>query len=234
MPGSGSWNSGRRFERLDRGDAVAEFHPGCRGLGNRLCGVLRAGRPWALVRSAESATGERRSRRGAQRRTRPARRWLLSPRWLAVLAVERRPAFGVALASRDVIGQAKGILMERFQISSDEAFRMLVRWSQNSNVKVRAVTAQLVWSGELPMGGGASRRTAQGAAGLNASGLLRRPARAEEKEWREMTTPWGGEPRLKVQMRRQKNIRCASSALPGATVGYEVVDMHRGWGAVTG
>jgi hypothetical protein len=84
---------------------------------------------------------------------------------------------------------------------------MLVRWSQNTNVKVRAVTAQLVWSGELPTGDGVSRRTAQGAAGLNASGLLRRPARAEEKEWREMTTPWGGEPRLKVQMRRQKGIR---------------------------
>ena len=77
-----------------------------------------------------------------------------------------------------MIGQAKGILMERFGISSDEAFRMLVRWSQNSKVKLRAVAAQLVWSGELPMGGGASRRTAQGAAGLNASGLLCRPARA--------------------------------------------------------
>ena len=38
----------------------------------------------------------------------------------------------------------------RFQISSDEAFRMLVRWSQNSNVKLPAVAAQLVWSGELP------------------------------------------------------------------------------------
>ncbi|HSU36200.1 MAG TPA: ANTAR domain-containing protein [Propionibacteriaceae bacterium] len=68
--------------------------------------------------------------------------------------------------------------MERFQISSDEAFRMLVRWSKNSNVKLRAVAAQLVWSGELPMGGGASRNAAQGAAGLNASGLLGRPARA--------------------------------------------------------
>jgi AmiR/NasT family two-component response regulator len=47
-------------------------------------------------------------------------------------------------------------LMERFQISSDEAFRMLVHWSQNWNVKLRAVAAQLVWPGELPMGGGAS------------------------------------------------------------------------------
>ena len=49
-----------------------------------------------------------------------------------------------------MIGQAKGILMERFQISSDEAFRMLVRWARNSNVKLPALAVQLVWSGELP------------------------------------------------------------------------------------
>ena len=33
---------------------MAEFQPGCRGLGNRLCGVLQAGRPRALVWSEES------------------------------------------------------------------------------------------------------------------------------------------------------------------------------------
>ena len=92
------------------------------------------------------------------------------------------------------------------------AFRMLVRWSQNSKVKLRAVAAQLVWSGELPMGGGASRRAARGAAGLNASGLLRRPARAEETEWREMTTPWGGEPRLKV--------KCGARRASGCFIGF--------------
>jgi hypothetical protein len=35
---------------------------------------------------------------------------------------------------------------------------MLVRSSQNSNVKLRAVAAQLVWSGELPMGGASRER----------------------------------------------------------------------------
>ena len=78
---------------------------------------------------------------------------------LAVLADREAAALRVALAGRDVIGQAKGILMERFRISSDEAFGILVRSSQYSNVKLRAVAAQLVWSGELPMGG-ESRRTA--------------------------------------------------------------------------
>ena len=126
------------------------------GIGSVVCFGLGARGRWF---GSRVSTGERRWHR-AQRRSRPARRWLLSPRSLAVLADRETAALRVALASRDVIGQAKGILMERFQISSDEAFRMLVRWSQNSNVKLRAVAAQLVWSGELPMGGGAPRRTA--------------------------------------------------------------------------
>ena len=54
-----------------------------------------------------------------------------------------------------MVGQVKGILMERFQISCPEAFRMLVRWSQNGHVKLRAVAAQLVPC-ELPRGSGAS------------------------------------------------------------------------------
>ncbi|NMO94081.1 GAF and ANTAR domain-containing protein [Actinomycetospora sp. TBRC 11914] len=42
----------------------------------------------------------------------------------------------VALASRDVIGRAKGILMERFDFREDEAFSLLVRSSQDTNMKV--------------------------------------------------------------------------------------------------
>jgi hypothetical protein len=41
-----------------------------------------------------------------------------------------------AVDSRDVIGQAKGILMERFTVSDDEAFQMLVRSSQETNMKL--------------------------------------------------------------------------------------------------
>jgi len=48
-----------------------------------------------------------------------------------------------ALATRDRIGQAKGILMERFGVGEDEAFRMLVKASQDTNVKLHAVAAWL-------------------------------------------------------------------------------------------
>ncbi|TDV51900.1 GAF and ANTAR domain-containing protein [Actinophytocola oryzae] len=42
-----------------------------------------------------------------------------------------------AVASRDVIGQAKGILMVRRHLTADEAFDVLCRTSQDLNVKVR-------------------------------------------------------------------------------------------------
>ena len=49
-----------------------------------------------------------------------------------------------ALKSRDLIGQAKGILMERENISDPEAFEMLKRISQQSNVKLRDIAVRLV------------------------------------------------------------------------------------------
>ncbi len=51
-----------------------------------------------------------------------------------------------ALESRDVIGQAKGILMEREKISADAAFEMLCTSSQHLNMKLRDVAAMLVAS----------------------------------------------------------------------------------------
>ncbi|MEJ3657912.1 ANTAR domain-containing protein [Actinomycetes bacterium KLBMP 9759] len=48
-----------------------------------------------------------------------------------------------ALDSRDVIGQAKGILMERRGISADEAFEVLRAASQNLNVKLTDVARTL-------------------------------------------------------------------------------------------
>ena len=48
-----------------------------------------------------------------------------------------------ALASRDVIGQAKGILMHRRGISADEAFDQLRRTSQDMNVKLADLAATL-------------------------------------------------------------------------------------------
>jgi ANTAR domain-containing protein/GAF domain-containing protein len=49
-----------------------------------------------------------------------------------------------ALASRAQIGQAVGIVMERYRLDPDRAFAFLVRVSQASNVKLHAVAAGIV------------------------------------------------------------------------------------------
>ncbi|WP_072806213.1 GAF and ANTAR domain-containing protein [Rhodococcoides yunnanense] len=61
------------------------------------------------------------------------------------LSGARRDAqFRSALASRDIIGQAKGIIMERFSIDALQAFRLLSKLSQGQNVPVAQIAAQLV------------------------------------------------------------------------------------------
>jgi GAF domain-containing protein len=52
-----------------------------------------------------------------------------------------------ALMNRDIIGQAKGILMERFKITSDQAFVVLAKVSQDSNRKLSAVAEDLARTG---------------------------------------------------------------------------------------
>lgn len=56
-----------------------------------------------------------------------------------------------ALDTRDVIGQAKGILMERFKITSQQAFQVLTRASSETNTKLRDVADHLTGSGEIPV-----------------------------------------------------------------------------------
>jgi len=55
-----------------------------------------------------------------------------------------------ALASRDVIGQAKGILMERYAITADRAFLILTRISQDSNRKLFDVASTIVSTRAIP------------------------------------------------------------------------------------
>ena len=49
-----------------------------------------------------------------------------------------------ALVARKTIGQATGIVMERFGLDEERAFQYLVRLSQTTNVKLRAVAGELV------------------------------------------------------------------------------------------
>jgi GAF domain-containing protein len=55
-----------------------------------------------------------------------------------------------ALKTREMIGQAEGILMQRERISADEAFDILRRASQYLNLKLREVAQHLVDTGEGP------------------------------------------------------------------------------------
>lgn len=54
-----------------------------------------------------------------------------------------------ALISRDLIGQAKGMLMERYKISAHEAFVVLSAASSKGNMRLSAVAEQLISTGDL-------------------------------------------------------------------------------------
>jgi len=55
-----------------------------------------------------------------------------------------------ALRTRELIGQAQGILIERERITGEQAFDVLRRASQHLNIKVREVAQNLVETGETP------------------------------------------------------------------------------------
>ena len=54
-----------------------------------------------------------------------------------------------ALRNRDLIGQAKGIIMCRYGVHADEAFEVLRRRSQHTNCKLLAVAEQVVETGMI-------------------------------------------------------------------------------------
>ncbi len=57
-----------------------------------------------------------------------------------------------AMAARDVIGQAKGILMERYKLTADQAFAVLAQASQHTNIKLLDVARSLAHTGAAPRG----------------------------------------------------------------------------------
>lgn len=71
---------------------------------------------------------------------------------LAIRTAEKDANMVVALDGRKLIGQAQGILMERYGLDDVRAFEILKRYSQNHNAKLRQVAAQLVATGRLPDG----------------------------------------------------------------------------------
>ena len=65
---------------------------------------------------------------------------------VALMTADRQEQFETALASRDVIGQAKGILMNHFKIDATRAFEALRSVSQNDNTPLRNVAQEIIAS----------------------------------------------------------------------------------------
>ena len=68
---------------------------------------------------------------------------------VAVAQAQKLNHLGIALASRDVIGQAKGVLMERYKITADQAFALLAKVSQDTNHRLHEVAEYLTLTGVL-------------------------------------------------------------------------------------
>ncbi|HEY0506506.1 MAG TPA: GAF and ANTAR domain-containing protein [Blastococcus sp.] len=79
--------------------------------------------------------------------------WLFATHAAVALAgAEHEANLLAGMAHRDVIGQAKGILMERFKLTADQAFGLLTRTSSHTNRKLRDIAENLSATGQLPGG----------------------------------------------------------------------------------
>jgi GAF domain-containing protein len=69
---------------------------------------------------------------------------------IAVANARNEETMAQAVDARKLVGQAMGILMERYDLDSDRAFGVLRRYSQDSNTKLRDVAQQLIDTRKLP------------------------------------------------------------------------------------
>jgi GAF domain-containing protein len=69
---------------------------------------------------------------------------------IALATAQREEGLRMAIDARHLIGQAQGILMERFAIDAEPAFAVLRRYSQDHNLKLRAVAQYVIDTRRLP------------------------------------------------------------------------------------
>jgi transcriptional regulator with GAF, ATPase, and Fis domain len=69
---------------------------------------------------------------------------------IALSATVQHDQMHTAMTSRQLIGEATGILRERFALTSDQAFAVLKRLSSQQNIKLFAVAEHVVETGTLP------------------------------------------------------------------------------------
>ena len=73
-----------------------------------------------------------------------------APAAVALRSAQTEQHLRAAMATRNLIGQTQGILMERYKMTAEQAFAVLSRISQQSNVKLRDVAQRLIDTGETP------------------------------------------------------------------------------------
>lgn len=69
---------------------------------------------------------------------------------IAVATARHEETMAQAVDARKLVGQAMGILMERFDLDDAAAFAILRRYSQDNNVKLRDVAQYLIDTRKLP------------------------------------------------------------------------------------
>ncbi|QFZ78096.1 ANTAR domain-containing protein [Streptomyces fagopyri] len=77
--------------------------------------------------------------------------WILaSHAAVAFSAARTHQQLGDALETRHEIGEAMGILMERYGLPENAAFKVLKKASQDRNIKLREIARQVCQTGEKP------------------------------------------------------------------------------------
>ena len=69
---------------------------------------------------------------------------------IALAGAEHEQHLRLGMSTRDTIGQAKGILMERHRLTADQAFGVLARVSQELNRKLADVAREVTDTGAVP------------------------------------------------------------------------------------
>ncbi|MEU8824693.1 GAF and ANTAR domain-containing protein [Streptomyces sp. NPDC048636] len=77
--------------------------------------------------------------------------WILASHAAVAFSSARSTAqLHTAMETRNEIGEALGIIMERFKVSEDQAFEVLKKSSQDQNIKLRQVAHAVVTTGRIP------------------------------------------------------------------------------------
>lgn len=77
--------------------------------------------------------------------------WLLASHAAVAFSSARSHAqLHAALEARNEIGEALGIIMERYRVAEEEAFAVLRKSSQDHNLKLRDIARRVAATGEIP------------------------------------------------------------------------------------